>query len=181
MRRKPSPDTGPLTLDLDTLTPWAKGIARGVREDYGFLCGSQEEMELEGVALEALVELSYRLDEQRLPPGGDLHGLFRGWASTEVRSRCQREAIRLRNGGTFRTTANADARAMRVEELPKAQCENGSEVTLPAKEDEHALWEPEWEELPVEKRTVHHARTAPRAQTVPPEKWRQFLTQRKSG
>ncbi|QJW98727.1 hypothetical protein [Frigoriglobus tundricola] len=180
MRRKPGPDAGPLTLDLEALTPWAKGIARGVREDYGFVCGSQEEMELEGVALEALVELSYRFDEKRLPPGGDLHGLFRGWASTEVRSRCHREAIRLRNGGTFRTTASADARAMRVEELPQAESENGSEVTLPAR----AAFdpdEPEWEDLPTERRAVYHGARPPAATAVPADKWRQFLARRKSG
>jgi hypothetical protein len=133
----PEPDhaTEPhaLQLDIESLIPWAKGIARGVRADYGHRAGSQEEMELEGVALLALVELSHRYDEQRLPKNGNLVDAFRGWATDEIRSRCRRAAVQLRNGGTFRTTANPDARRLCVEPLPIERGEDGVEVTLPAK------------------------------------------------
>jgi hypothetical protein len=135
--------TSALELDVEALIPWARGIARGVRADYGFRAGSQEEMELEGAALLALVELHQRLDESRLPAGGNLLDAFRGWATDEIRSRCRRAAVQLRNGGTFRTTANPDARRIVVERLPTEKDEDGSgEVALPAREERDPPEEP---------------------------------------
>lgn len=125
-----------LQIDIVSLLPWAKGIARGVREDYGYVAGSQEEQELEGVAYLALVELSERFDEARLPPDGNLMDAFRGWADKEMRSRCRRAAVQIRNGGLFRTTNSANVRRIRVEGLPTAKCEDGSEeVVLQAREE----------------------------------------------
>jgi|GEM_PF-6731701 len=136
-RTSPLPPNGILQIDLTALVPWARGIARGVREDYGFVAGSDEEQELEGVAFLALVELSERFDECRLPPNGNLMDAFRGWADKEIRSRCRRAAVQLRNGGLFRTTNSADVRRIRVEGLPTAQSEDGSEeVILEARQAE---------------------------------------------
>ena len=128
--------TSSLELDLEALIPWVRGIARGVRADYAFRAGSQEEMELEGVALLALVELSTRFDESRLPAGASLADAFRGWATDEIRSRCRRMAVQLRNGGTFKTTADPRARRIVVEGLPTEKDADGpGEVALPAREE----------------------------------------------
>lgn len=115
--RSPAPH-GVLQLNVTELLPWARGIARGVRGDYGFRRGSAEEEDLEGVALVALVELANRYDELQLPAGGNLVDAFMGYADVEIRSRCRRHAVTLRNGGTFRTTSSADVRTMRVVSLP---------------------------------------------------------------
>jgi hypothetical protein len=113
---------------VEKLLPWAKGIARGVRADYGFRIGSTEEEELEGVAIVALVELTQRYYETRLPSGGRVMDAFKGWAAVEVRSRCRRAAVQLRTGGTVRTTSDADVRKMQIETLPLTA--DGSEVSL---------------------------------------------------
>lgn len=125
--------SGALQIDIVPLQKWARGIARGVRGDYGFRRGSAEEEDLEGVALVALVELANRYDELQLPAGGNLVDAFMGYADVEIRSRCRRHAVTLRNGGTFRTTSSADARRMCVEALPLTA--DGSDVALPWPED----------------------------------------------
>jgi hypothetical protein len=89
-----------------------------VRSDYQFRAGGAEEQELESVAALAVVELCHRFDEGRFPADGDLASAFRGWASTEIRSRLRRAAVQMRNGGAFRTTASAEARKMVVSGLP---------------------------------------------------------------
>src|SRR5262245_21952376 len=87
-----------LSLDIESLLPWARGIARGVSDDYG-LVGRHEREELEGVAIFWLVTFFHRYDEARLPTSGDLVSAFQGAYSEWIRSECKREAIRLRTGG----------------------------------------------------------------------------------
>ena len=92
-----------MSVDVLPLLPWAKGIARGVRADFKFGRRSQEEADLEGVALLALCEKAAAFDPRRVPEGGDPVGAFKGYASRAIRSKCIEEARRLRNAGTYHT------------------------------------------------------------------------------
>src|SRR5271156_3630237 len=92
-----------ISLDPRDFILWARSIARGVRADYRFAAGGQEELELEGTALEQLVSLAARFDESRLREGDDAAALFRAMAAPWIRKACKREAERLRNGGLYRT------------------------------------------------------------------------------
>lgn len=205
-RSRPSARTpsGPLnTPALPLIDPrdhmrWARAIARGVRADYRFQRGSQEEQELEATAYLVLVEYAARFDpvagyrrgmaaavrrairaRQTAPPTGalaltemvtvagidvtkevvalihrltrrradrlaaaeagmraaqdlagrfELAGAFRGWCAVEVRGRCRREAIRLRNGGTFHTTRTEAGKCVRVQALPQSVNGAGGEL-----------------------------------------------------
>jgi hypothetical protein len=120
-----------ISLDPRDFIPWARAIARGVRADYRFGTGSQEELELEGTALEQLVASAARFDESRLRPGDDPAALFRAMAAPWVRKACKREAERLRNGGLYRTAARA---RLTVVPLPVSRCEDCTEVMLAARE-----------------------------------------------
>jgi hypothetical protein len=122
-----------ISLDPREFIAWARGIARGVRADYRFAAGGQEELELEGTALEQLVALAARFDESRLRPGDDAAALFRAMAAPWVRKACKREAERLRNGGLYRTAARA---RLTVVPLPVSRCDDGTEVMLAAREPE---------------------------------------------
>ena len=127
VRPEPRTCSRELRIDAGDHIAWARGIARGVRADFGFAIGSEEELELEGCALVTLTMLMGRFDESRLPPTGDLFGAFRGFAATWLRSECRREAQRLRNGGLYRTTAGA---ALTIVPLPTS-AEGEEEVTDP--------------------------------------------------
>jgi hypothetical protein len=96
---------------------WARMIARGVRQAFHFKIGSQEELDLEATAYLAIVELVGRFDAAKIPLGGDLNCAFRGWAAIGVRCRCQREARRLRNGGTYHTRREKARKAIVIERL----------------------------------------------------------------
>lgn len=118
-----------LQLDADQLLKWAMGIARGVCRDARFRSGSAEEEELEGVAIECLVEYIHRYDENQLRDG-DVMQHFKRWASGEVRKRCRRHAEKLRNGGTYKTTDDTAVKERtRVRSLP--MCCDCSDVALP--------------------------------------------------
>jgi RNA polymerase sigma factor (sigma-70 family) len=107
---------------------WAKGAARGIRKHYRFHGGSQEEKELEAVAYLALVRCSEAFRPSLVPDGGDAEGLFRGWCHPFIRGECQREARRLRNGGTYHTRRETGVAPVMVEELPRKRSEiDGSE------------------------------------------------------
>jgi hypothetical protein len=97
-----------ISLDPREFIAWARGIARGVRADYRFAAGGQEELELEGTALEQLVALAARFDESRLRPGDDAAALYR----TAARAR------------------------LTVVPLPVSRCDDGTEVMLAAREPE---------------------------------------------
>lgn len=99
----PTPHAPPVDPAAPALMKWARAIARGIRTDYRFEPGSQEEMDLEGVAYLELVRCSRRFDPGRVPPGGDLEGQFRGWCHPSIRGACKREAVRIRNAGSFWT------------------------------------------------------------------------------
>lgn len=96
---------------------WARAIARGVRRSFNFGLGSQEEQDLQSAAYLAVVDLVRRFDFARVPPSGDARAAFRGWAAIEVRSRCRREARRLRNGGTYYTRRERPGQALIVGSL----------------------------------------------------------------
>lgn len=133
-------------LDATSLLAWALSVARGVARDCKWIRrGSAEEEELEGVAVEALVEYMHRYDEERLDDPADLERHFKSLAGTEVRSRCRRHAERLGNGGVYRTTGKAEVRERcRVRALP--MCRDCSDVALPWPERED---EGEPEEVPM--------------------------------
>ena len=122
--------TRELRLDPCQHLKWARSIARGVCSDLGFPRGSHEEADLESVAYLALVELCHRYDESRLPLTGDIDGAFRGAYAVEIRSRCRREAERLRNGGLYYTTTG---NPIQVEGLPVRA---GGDYDLLAVDDE---------------------------------------------
>ena len=106
---RPDPDDFPATaIDIIPHITWARAIARGVRRDYRFRTGSPEEQELESTAFLALVKKSLSFTLGRVPPHGNVHDAFRGYASQYIRKECRREAIRLRNGGTYHTRRETD-------------------------------------------------------------------------
>jgi hypothetical protein len=96
---------------------WARTIALGVRRAYNFSLGSQEEEDLIATAYLAIVELVKLFDPSQIPPGNDLNSAFRGWAAIAVRCCCQREARRLRNGGTYSTRRERACKPVVVERL----------------------------------------------------------------
>lgn len=117
---------------IDAQRAWAKGIARGVADHYGFRRGSQETLELEAVALCELVRSTATFDVSQVPAGGSAQGQFRGRTHPFVRYECQRHALRLRNGGTFhtrpgRTRAGERQEPIVVEDLPRKRGEFGDE------------------------------------------------------
>lgn len=116
---------------------WAKMIARGVREAFHFRIGSHEEQDLEATAYLAIVELAERFDSTKVHADSDAINAFRGWAAIAVRCRCQREARRLRNGGTYHTRRENTLKPVVVNRL-----KNGPDVVDPRSlvddnEDEH--------------------------------------------
>ena len=82
--------------DLEDFIPWAENIARNVARNYGFIKRSQEEDEIISAAYLSMIENWAAL---RPELGTD----FGGYARRDVLSECQREARRLRNGGTYNT------------------------------------------------------------------------------
>jgi hypothetical protein len=98
---------------------WARTIARGVRRSFRFLRGSQEEQDLESTAYLTLVQLACKFDPRRVPPGGNMRSAFRGWATIGIRNQCQREARRLRNGGTYNTRREIAGVSLVVAHLPE--------------------------------------------------------------
>jgi hypothetical protein len=117
---------------------WARSIARRVRRAFQFAVGSQEEEDLDATAYLTIVELAGRFDASKMPAGGDLVGAFRGWAAIEVKCRCQREARRLRNGGTYHTRREKSRESVVIERL-----QDGPDMidprTLPHEEDENEV------------------------------------------
>ncbi|HEY1190785.1 MAG TPA: hypothetical protein VGE74_24355, partial [Gemmata sp.] len=81
------PRVAPAVIDPVAHLVWARAIARGVRADFRFVRGSQEELELEATAYLALCECAHRFQLAKVPAGGCADGAFRGWCAIEVRSR----------------------------------------------------------------------------------------------
>ena len=81
---------------IDDFIPWARNIGRQVAKAYGFLKHSQEEEDVISAAYLRMVDRWAAFEPER---GTD----FRGFARRDVMSECQREARRLRNGGTYNT------------------------------------------------------------------------------
>ena len=115
---RPAPTYSQPVVDPTPHIKWARSIARGVRADFGFLKGSQEEQELEAEAYLALCRKAHSFDPSRVPPGGDPAGAFRGYASSYIRCECRREARRLKNGGTYHTRNESGLQTIEVEDLP---------------------------------------------------------------
>lgn len=108
---------------------WARGIARGVRDDYGFGRDSEEGRELEAVAALELAKQITRFDEGRVPADGDLFGAFRGSAAPWVRGECRRVARKLRERG-----ARGAGPDVRHERLPTSR-DGESLLTAPVRDD----------------------------------------------
>jgi hypothetical protein len=90
-------------IDVRDHLSWAEGVARGVGLAYMIRPGSQEAADLAQVAYLTLLRYARAFDHERVPAGGDPAGAFRGYCHRDVRKEVQREARRLRNGGTYRT------------------------------------------------------------------------------
>jgi DNA-directed RNA polymerase specialized sigma24 family protein len=99
----PPPPVAPGAISAG-LIKWARAVARGVRADYRFRRGSQEEWDIESAAFEELTRAAGRWVPERAglpagtPPAAD-PGAFRGFAARAVRAACRREARRLRSCG----------------------------------------------------------------------------------
>jgi hypothetical protein len=87
---------------------WARSIARKVRAKYGFLPGSQEQLDLEQTAYVALCELVQRYRPAEVTTN-EVEA-FRGWGYVTIKNKCQREADRLTNGGTYHTRRQASVK-----------------------------------------------------------------------
>lgn len=130
---------------------WARIIARQVREQYHFGKGSQEEYDLEQTAYAELIRKLPGFDPGRVPRGGNPDMLFRGWVKQSIATACKREALRLRNGGTYRTTRTPprpvadmpdelpDHEPTRLFEFGDVQCRlSGAELTVESEPDLHS-------------------------------------------
>ena len=109
-RRPAPPAPAPAGIDPVPHLLWARAIARGVRHDWRFRPGSAEEEELEGAARLELCRRAAAFDPVKAPRGADPVDAFRGYAAEWIRSECQREAARQRNGGTYRTLGRKKSR-----------------------------------------------------------------------
>ena len=140
---RPAAPAGGGAVDPNDHLKWVKAIARGVRADYRFGRGSQEEFDLEQTAAMALCRAAVAFDVETMAARNgiavadvELVGAFRGYASRYVRGECVREARRLRNGGTFHTRRerNADGskkRRIEVESADARRTPDGDRVELP--------------------------------------------------
>jgi hypothetical protein len=120
---------------------WARAIARGVRRSFNFGIRSQEEQDLQATAYLAVVELARRFDWSKLPPGGDASAAFRGWATIEVRSRCRREARRLRNGGAYHTRRERPGQVLLMQSLQNQPALVDPRSVLEEEECADGMWE----------------------------------------
>lgn len=118
---------------------WARGIARGVSREYHFAHLSAEEGDLLAVADLVVCQYALKFDEQVARAAAkardteyDGFKAFKGYAEVEVRSRCRREAVRIRNGGTFHTARLENVRRVKVGGLPAARCGSCADVAAPA-------------------------------------------------
>jgi hypothetical protein len=89
---------------------WARGLARAVAVRRRFGPRSIDRSALFALALSIAAARAAAFDPIKA---------FRGWASVEVRLRCTREALRLRNGGLYHTTSDPAAKRLRVTALPR--------------------------------------------------------------
>lgn len=106
------------------LLKWARVIARGVSDAFGFSRGSQEQKELEAFALAALWDRAGTFDPARVPPGGDFVGAFKGYAHPSLNFGCRQHADRLRNGGTYHTREYGLPPVV-VDPLPRRRSDDG--------------------------------------------------------
>lgn len=143
--RAPRAVTPPVRVE-DHLA-WARGIARGVAADYHFRRDSAELCDLESVADLVVCEYAIKFDPllakanaRQLGRPYDASGAFRGYADMEVRSRCRREAVRLRNGGTFHTARLEHSRAVKVSPLVRPRCGNCADLAAPEVEEQEEAW-----------------------------------------
>lgn len=115
------------TIDVSPHVGWATGIAVGVARAYRFTPGGQEEDELIGTALFRLVELSHRYDPAREVVKTDCGALFKGFCRRTLMTECQREARRVRNGGTYRTREETAGVTLSVEALSSHCLDDGTQ------------------------------------------------------
>ena len=112
----------PLPFTLLAQHKWAEAIGRKVSRHFHFREKGQEQDDLVSVAVEMLCDLYTRTKDgrwngetgeqeflsyfkvEKVKAGGSPEGQFRGWAHDWIESECVREAKRLRNAGTYRTT-----------------------------------------------------------------------------
>lgn len=95
-------------IDPQAHVDWAERVGDGIARHYGFRRRSPGWEDIRAEAVVVVFEKAPEFDPARVPPDGDFDGAFRGWAHPTVRGRCQREAIRQRNGGTYRTRREED-------------------------------------------------------------------------
>jgi len=102
---------------------WAERIGHGVARHHGFRAGSVQWEDVRAEAVQVVIEKARRpaaeggFDPAMVPPGGDFGGAFRGWAKPSVRARCDQEAVRLKNGGTFHRRQASEREPVRLTSL----------------------------------------------------------------
>ncbi|MBA4192228.1 MAG: hypothetical protein C0467_30025 [Planctomycetaceae bacterium] len=109
---------------LSELLEWSRRIANRVRKAYGFAARSSEADELIATASLSLIDLATKFDPSIAPDNTVTLNWFCGWARREVQTKCNREADRLRSGGTINTC--------RPENRPTVTALGDAAGTLPA-------------------------------------------------
>jgi Sigma-70 region 2 len=91
----------PPDIDLLSLLPWVRAIARKVAHSYNLRHSHLDDLVSTGFI--RVLELSERFRPQWPSGWEDPENAFKGWAYREVLTSIQREAARLLGGGTFRS------------------------------------------------------------------------------
>lgn len=121
----------------ETLTDYALSIARSIARTSRLSRRSQEEQDLEGVALLELVRLLTPLrrgedravfDLSTVPAGGCPYRAFKGYAHQFLRSVCIRQLKSLRNGGLVKEHGHEPEDRPTVHGLPTRTGKDGIET-----------------------------------------------------
>jgi hypothetical protein len=110
---------------------WAIRVARKLRKQWGFVYQSHEEADIEGKALEVMIECAKIFDPARVPSTGRIKEAFEGFAHPFVVGACRRQAIQLRNGGTYLSRReNEHDRPVIVEHMSARLTPSGEQIEL---------------------------------------------------
>lgn len=85
---------------------WAERIAVSIARNHGFRADTDETAEILSESRLILVVCRAKFRPDRVPPGGNPDGLFRGWSHMALRRDLAVAARRLRTGGVWRAPHN---------------------------------------------------------------------------
>ena len=125
-------------------TDWVLAAARQVAFDRGLSRNRAARLALAALAIRVAIARAEAFDPVCA---------FRGWAAVEVRMRCKREAIRIRNGGMFMSSLDKELNRLKVGGLPTATGRSGDASGGQEKCEEllgHDCRRPELSEPPAE-------------------------------